>query len=226
MLEVRGLQKSYGRKKNVLNDVSFTVPLNQLTCLIGLNGEGKSTILKAIMGLIPVDAGTITIDGENKQDCITFVPDLSTMPSYMSVGEAIAYMRDYYPDWNPQVADELMGFFKLVATERIANLSKGNKAKVNLLIGFAMNRPYLLLDEPLAGIDLFTKEQIAWIFSSHYMEGKGILMTTHEIAEVEHLIDRVIFLQNGTIIQEEDSEEMRELYGKSVQDRMREVYQT
>lgn len=226
MLEVRGLQKSYGRKKNVLNDVSFTVPLNQLTCLIGLNGEGKSTILKAIMGLIPVDAGTITIDGENKQDCITFVPDLSTMPSYMSVGEAIAYMRDYYPDWNPQVADELMGFFKLVATDRIANLSKGNKAKVNLLIGFAMNRPYLLLDEPLAGIDLFTKEQIAWIFSSHYMEGKGILMTTHEIAEVEHLIDRVIFLQNGTIIQEEDSEEMRELYGKSVQDRMREVYQT
>ncbi|KQS23490.1 multidrug ABC transporter ATP-binding protein [Exiguobacterium sp. Leaf187] len=226
MLEVRGLRKSYGRKKNVLNDVSFTVPLNQLTCLIGLNGEGKSTILKAIMGLVPVDAGTIKVDGKTIHDSIAFVPDLSTMPGYMSVGEAIAYMRDYYPDWNQQVAEELMGFFKLMATDRIANLSKGNKAKVNLLIGFAMNRPYLLLDEPLAGIDLFTKEQIAWIFSSHYMEGKGILMTTHEIAEVEHLIDRVIFLQNGTIIQEDDSEEMRELYGKSVQDRMREVYQT
>lgn len=226
MLEVRGLRKSYGPKKNVLNDVSFTVPLNQLTCLIGLNGEGKSTILKAIMGLVPVDAGTIKVDGKTIHDSIAFVPDLSTMPGYMSVGEAIAYMRDYYPDWNQQVAEELMGFFKLMATDRIANLSKGNKAKVNLLIGFAMNRPYLLLDEPLAGIDLFTKEQIAWIFSSHYMEGKGILMTTHEIAEVEHLIDRVIFLQNGTIIQEDDSEEMRELYGKSVQDRMREVYQT
>ncbi len=226
MLEVRGLRKSYGRKKNVLNDVSFTVPLNQLTCLIGLNGEGKSTILKAIMGLVPVDAGTIKVDGKTTHDSIAFVPDLSTMPGYMSVGEAVAYMRDYYPDWDQQVADELMGFFKLMATDRIANLSKGNKAKVNLLIGFAMNRPYLLLDEPLAGIDLFTKEQIAWIFSSHYMEGKGILMTTHEIAEVEHLIDRVIFLQNGTIIQEDDSEEMRELSGKSVQDRMREVYQT
>ena len=226
MLEVRGLRKSYGRKKNVLNDVSFTVPLNQLTCLIGLNGEGKSTILKAIMGLVPVDAGTIKVDGKTIHDSIAFVPDLSTMPGYMSVGEAVSYMRDYYPDWDQQVAEELMGFFKLMATDRIANLSKGNKAKVNLLIGFAMNRPYLLLDEPLAGIDLFTKEQIAWIFSSHYMEGKGILMTTHEIAEVEHLIDRVIFLQNGTIIQEDDSEEMRELYGKSVQDRMREVYQT
>ncbi|MFX4305677.1 ABC transporter ATP-binding protein [Exiguobacterium sp. A1_3_1] len=226
MLEVRGLRKSYGRKKNVLNDVSFTVPLNQLTCLIGLNGEGKSTILKAIMGLVPVDAGTTKVDGKTTHDSIAFVPDLSTMPGYMSVGEAVAYMRDYYPDWDQQVAEELMGFFKLMATDRIANLSKGNKAKVNLLIGFAMNRPFLLLDEPLAGIDLFTKEQIAWIFSSHYMEGKGILMTTHEIAEVEHLIDRVIFLQDGTIIQEDDSEEMRELYGKSVQDRMREVYQT
>lgn len=226
MLEVRGLRKSYGRKKDVLNDVSFTVPLNQLTCLIGLNGEGKSTILKAIMGLVPVDAGTIKVDGKTTHDSIAFVPDLSTMPDYMSVGEAVAYVRDYYAEWDQQVAEELMEFFKLMATDRIANLSKGNKAKVNLLIGFAMNRPYLLLDEPLAGIDLFTKEQIAWIFSSHYMEGKGILMTTHEIAEVEHLIDRVIFLQNGTIIQEDDSEEMRELYGKSVQDRMREVYQT
>lgn len=226
MLEVRGLQKSYGRKKNVLNDVSFTVPLNQLTCLIGLNGEGKSTILKAIMGLIPVDAGTVLVDGQDRQDSIAFVPDLSTMPGYMTIGEAMSYMQDYYAEWDQKVADELMAFFKLNAVDKITHLSKGNKAKVNLLIGFAMDRPYLLLDEPLAGIDLFTKEQIAWIFSSHYMEGKGILMTTHEIAEVEHLIDRIIFLQDGVIIQEDDTEEMRELYGKSVQDRMREVYQT
>ncbi|MGA9231364.1 MAG: ABC transporter ATP-binding protein, partial [Exiguobacterium oxidotolerans] len=108
---------------------------------------------------------------------------------------------------------------------KINELSKGNQAKVNLLLGFALDRPYLLLDEPFAGIDLFTKEQIAWIFSSHYMEGRGILMTTHEIVEVEHLIDRVIFLQDGQIIDEHDTEEMREIHGKSVQDRMREVYQ-
>ncbi|KQS23507.1 multidrug ABC transporter ATP-binding protein [Exiguobacterium sp. Leaf187] len=225
MLEVHGLHKKYGRKRPVLQGVSFTVPPNQLTCLIGLNGEGKSTILKSIMGLIPLDAGTIVVDGEMSRERIAFVPDLSTMPGYMTVGDAILYMEDFYPDWNHKTAEELMAFFKLLSTDKISDLSKGNKAKVNLLLGFSLDRPYLLLDEPLAGIDLFTKEQIAWIFSSHYMEGRGILMTTHEIAEVEHLIDRVIFLQDGKIIHEDDAEEMRELYGKSVQDRMREVFQ-
>jgi len=208
MLEVHGLHKKYGRKRPVLQGVSFTVPPNQLTCLIGLNGEGKSTILKSIMGLVPLDAGTIVVDGEMSRERIAFVPDLSTMPGYMTVGDAILYMEDFYPDWNRKTAEELMAFFK-----------------VNLLLGFSLDRPYLLLDEPVAGIDLFTKEQIAWIFSSHYMEGRGILMTTHEIAEVEHLIDRVVFLQDGKIIHEDDAEEMRELYGKSVQDRMREVFQ-
>ncbi|WP_214807493.1 ABC transporter ATP-binding protein [Exiguobacterium sp. s102] len=225
MPEVHGLKKRFGRKRPVLNGVSFSVKPDTLTCLIGLNGEGKSTILKGIVGLIPMDAGSIIVDGTTSREKIAFVPDVQTMPSYMTIGDALTYMNDYYPDWNEQTADELMATFKLLSTDKINELSKGNQAKVNLLLGFALDRPYLLLDEPFAGIDLFTKEQIAWIFSSHYMEGRGILMTTHEIVEVEHLIDRVIFLQDGQIIDEHDTEEMREIHGKSVQDRMREVYQ-
>lgn len=225
MLEVHGLKKRYGRKKPILEGVSFSVRPDSITCLIGLNGEGKSTILKAIIGLVPVDAGTVLVDGEVSRDKIAFVPDLQTMPGYMTIGDALLYMSDYYPDWNPKVAEELMGLFKLLTTDKILELSKGNQAKFSLVLGFALDRPYLLLDEPFAGIDLFTKEQIAWIFSSHYMEGRGILMTTHEIIEIEHLIDRVVFLQDGRIIDEHDTEEMREVYGKSVQDRMREVYQ-
>lgn len=225
MLEVHGLKKRFGRRRPVLNGVSFSVKPDTLTCLIGLNGEGKSTILKGIVGLIPMDAGSIIVDGKTSREKIAFVPDVQTMPSYMTIGDALLYMNDYYSDWNEQTAEELMATFKLLSTDKINELSKGNQAKVNLLLGFALDRPYLLLDEPFAGIDLFTKEQIAWIFSSHYMEGRGILMTTHEIVEVEHLIDRVIFLQDGQIIDEHDTEEMREIQGKSVQDRMREVYQ-
>lgn len=225
MLEIHGLKKRFGRKRPILNGVSFSVKPDTLTCLIGLNGEGKSTILKGIVGLIPMDAGSIIVDGTTSREKIAFVPDVQTMPSYMTISDALTYMNDYYPDWNEQTADELMATFKLLSTDKINELSKGNQAKVNLLLGFALDRPYLLLDEPFAGIDLFTKEQIAWIFSSHYMEGRGILMTTHEIVEVEHLIDRVIFLQDGQIIDEHDTEEMREIHGKSVQDRMREVYQ-
>ncbi|HCV52266.1 ABC transporter ATP-binding protein [Exiguobacterium sp. BRG2] len=224
MLEVHGLQKKYG-KKPVLQGVSFSVPMDQLTCLIGLNGEGKSTILKAIAGLVPVNAGTVLVDGEINRNKVAFVPDIQTMPGYMTVGDALTYMADYYSDWNQETANELMRIFQLLSTDKITDLSKGNQAKVSLILEFALDRPYLLLDEPFAGIDLFTKEQIAGLFSSHFMEGRGILMTTHEIQEIEHLIDRVVFLQDGRIIDEHETEEMRELYGKSVQDRMREVYQ-
>ncbi len=202
MLEVKGLQKRYGRKKHVLRDVTFSVGLNEVTCLIGLNGEGKSTILKAILGLIPVDAGTVT-----------------------TIGQALAYMADHYPDWNQETAERLLQTFQLFTTDKMANLSKGNKAKFNLVLGFALDRPYILLDEPLAGIDLFMKEQIAWIFSSEFMEGRSILMTTHEIAEVEQVIDRVLFLRDGKIVEVKETDELRGSHHQSVQDRMREVYQ-
>lgn len=225
MLEVKGLQKRYGRKKHVLRDVTFSVGLNEVTCLIGLNGEGKSTILKAILGLIPVDAGTVTVDGETSRDKIAFVPDLQTMPSYMTIGQALAYMADHYPDWNQATAERLLQTFQLFTTDKMANLSKGNKAKFNLILGFALDRPYILLDEPLAGIDLFMKEQIAWIFSSEFMEGRSILMTTHEIAEVEQVIDRVLFLRDGKIVEVKETDELRGRHHQSVQDRMREVYQ-
>lgn len=223
MLEVHGLKKRYGRR-HVLDNVSFTVHQNTLTCLIGLNGAGKSTILKGIMGLIPLDAGTVLIDGADSKDAVAYIPDLQTMPGYMTVGDALEYMDDHYEDWNGETAESLLRTFQLMRTDVITELSKGNQAKFNLILGFALDRPYLILDEPLAGIDIFTKEQIAWIFTSEFMEGRGILMTTHEIDEIEHLIDRVIFLQDGRVIDEHDTEEMRELHGKSVQDRMREVY--
>ncbi len=142
-----------------------------------------------------VDAGTVTVDGKTSRDKIAFVPDLQTMPSYMTIGQALTYMADHYPDWNQETAERLLETFQLFTTDKMANLSKGNKAKFNLVLGFALDRPYILLDEPLAGIDLFMKEQIAWIFSSEFMEGRSILMTTHEIAEVEQVIDRVLFLR-------------------------------
>ena len=88
MLEVHGFKKRYGRKKPILEGVSFSVRPDSITCLIGLNGEGKSTILKAIMGLVPVDAGTVLVDGEVSRDKIAFVPDLQTMPGYMTIGDA------------------------------------------------------------------------------------------------------------------------------------------
>ncbi|MGE7109997.1 ABC transporter ATP-binding protein [Lysinibacillus sp. NPDC047702] len=227
MIEVKNINKKYGRKQ-VLKDLSFTAKKGEITCLIGINGVGKTTIMKAIMALTPINSGEILIDGEKiRKDSfekITFIPDSITMLPQMKIGEAFTFMADFYKSWNPQRAEELLQFFKLNPTERIANLSKGNTAKVNMLLGLALDVDYLLMDEPFSGIDMFSREQIAEVFTSHLIEERGVILTTHEISDIEHLIDKAVLIDNGEILKEFSVEEMRENEGKSVVDVMREVY--
>lgn len=142
----------------------------------------------------------------------------------MKICEAFTFMADFYKSWNPQRAEELLQFFKLDPTERIANLSKGNTAKVNMLLGLSLDVDYLLMDEPFSGIDIFSREQIAEVFTSHLIEERGVIITTHEISDIEHLIDKAVLIDDGTVLREFSVEEVRENEGKSVVDVMREVY--
>lgn len=227
MIEVKEVSKKFGRKQ-VLKSVSFTAKKGKITCIIGINGVGKTTIMKAIMNLIPIDRGEILIDGEKLREKsyekITFIPDAITMLPQMRIKDAFTFMADFYDSWNQERADELLEFFKLKKSDRIAELSKGNTAKVNLLLGLALDVDYVLMDEPFSGIDIFSREQIANVFTSHLIEDRGVIITTHEINDIEHLIDRVVLLDNGVVLKEFDTEEVRENEGKSVIDVMREVY--
>jgi len=227
MIEVKNVEKKYGRKR-VLKGISFTAKKGEITCLIGINGVGKTTIMKAIMALTPINSGEILIDGEKirkeSYEKITFIPDTITMLPQMKICDAFAFMADFYKNWDSKRAEELLQFFKLDPTERIANLSKGNMAKVNMILGLALNVDYLLMDEPFSGIDIFSREQIAEVFTSHLIEDRGVIITTHEISDIEHLIDRAVLINNGEALKDFSVEEVREKEGKSVVDVMREVY--
>ncbi|WP_368997515.1 ABC transporter ATP-binding protein [Caldifermentibacillus hisashii] len=229
MIEVKNVTKKFGRKE-VLKGVSFTAEKGQITCLIGINGVGKTTIMQAIMSLIPINSGEIFIDGsklaKDSYEKITFIPDTITMPPQMRIGDAFAFMADFYQSWNQKRAEELLEFFKLEETERISELSKGNTAKVNILLGLALDVDYLLMDEPFSGIDIFSREEIANVFTSHLIEDRGVIITTHEINDIEHLIDKVVLIDNGVVLKEFHVEEVREKEGKSVIDVMREVYES
>jgi len=134
-------------------------------------------------------------------------------------------MKDFYKSWNEERAKELLSFFRLKEDEKISSLSKGNTAKVNLLLGLGLDVDYLLMDEPFSGIDIFSREQIAEVFTSHLVEDRGVIITTHEINDIEHLIDKAVLLDDGIVLREFRTEEVREMEGKSVVDVMREVYQ-
>lgn len=228
MIEVKAVEKKFGRKK-ILKGVSFTANKGEITCLIGINGVGKTTILNAIMALTPFNKGQILIDGEpinkNSFEKITFIPDTITMLPHMKIAEAMEFMDDFYTCWNQERATELLGFFRLDPNDRIASLSKGNAAKVNLLLGLALDVDYVLMDEPFSGIDMFSREDIANVFTSHLIENRGVIITTHEVGDIEHLIDKVVLLDDGKVTKEFSAEEERENEGKSVIDVMREVYQ-
>jgi ABC-2 type transport system ATP-binding protein len=228
MIEVKAVEKSFGRKK-ILKGVSFTANKGEITCLIGINGVGKTTILNAIMALTPIQKGQILIDGKpvdkHTFEKITFIPDAITMLPSMTIAESMEFMKDFYTCWNQERANELLQFFRLNSSDRISSLSKGNTAKVNLLLGLALDVDYVLMDEPFSGIDMFSREEIANVFTSHLIENRGVIITTHEIGDIEHLIDKVVLLDDGMVTKEFNAEEVRETEGKSVIDVMREVYQ-
>lgn len=227
MIEVKDVTKKFGGK-TVLKGVTFTAEKGKITCLIGINGVGKTTIMKAIMNLTPVNGGQILINGEKihkgSYEKITFIPDTITMLPQMKIKEAFTFMADFYDSWNPKRAEELLEFFRLNESDRISELSKGNTAKANLILGLALDVDYVLMDEPFSGIDIFSREQIAEVFTSHLIEDRGVIITTHEINDIEHLIDKVVLLDNGVVLKEFDAEDVRENEGKSVIDVMREVY--
>lgn len=227
MIEVKEITKKFGRNK-VLKGLSFTANKGDITCLIGINGAGKTTVMNAIMNLTPINSGEILIDGEkitkDSYQKITFIPDAIAMLSQMTIQQAMQFMQDFYTTWNQKRADELLHFFNLQKNEKIADLSKGNTAKINLLLGLALDVDYLLMDEPFSGIDIFSREQITEVFTSHLVEDRGVIITTHEINDIEHLIDKAVLLDDGVVVKEFNAEDMRETENKSIIDVMREVY--
>lgn len=142
----------------------------------------------------------------------------------MFIQEALDYMATYYTSFSARKAAELLEFFQLNREQRISQLSKGNLAKLNLLLGMSLETEYILMDEPFSGIDLLTREQIAQVFTTELLNGRGVLISTHEINDIEHLIDKVVLLQSGSVVREFYPEDVRAEEGKSILDVMREEY--
>lgn len=228
MIEVVGVKKKFRRKK-VLENITFNVKKGEITALLGLNGVGKSTLLKIIMGLVKQDEGEVLFNGEKLNyktyENIAFVPDALNTYGDMKIKDAFEYMSMMYEKWDMDKAYEMLKDFKLTDDLKINKLSKGNIARVKLILGFARHPEYLLLDEPFSGIDIFTREKFIESLIGYMDNDIGILLTTHELKEVENIVDKVVFLSDGNIKIEFYVEDVRENEGLSMVEKIREVHE-
>ncbi|HAT4091746.1 TPA: ABC transporter ATP-binding protein [Clostridium perfringens] len=227
MIEVIDISKSF-RRKNVLDGISFKLNKGEITALLGINGVGKSTTLKIIMGLIKQDKGKVLVDGKEltyaNLDKLAFIPDIKNTFKGMRIRESFKYMECFYNNWNKKKAYEMLEGFELNKEDKLDKLSKGNLAKVKIILGFAQEAEYILMDEPFSGIDIFTREDILESLINYINEDNGILITTHEIAEIEGVADRVLLINEGAIKADFYVEDMKCDEQLSLIDKMREVF--
>lgn len=227
MIEVKHVKKKY-KKVKALDDVSFNIEEGKITCILGVNGVGKSTILKVIAGLVKPNSGEILIDGEKfsqqTYNKLAFVTDIDIHFNHLNIKETFDLMKLFYKNWDEDRAYEMLRMFSLTDDKKISELSKGNKARVKIIIGFAQRAKYILLDEPFSGIDIFKREEFINAMLTLMEDDESIVITTHEIGEIEQIVDDVIILNKGKIEQMFNAEEVRQNEGKSILDKMREVY--
>lgn len=215
------------RKKQILKNVSLSIPSGKMVGLLGPNGAGKSTLFRIVSGLVEPTSGSVDILGKsNSLDLIkslAILPDRGKLPQWLTAGEWLSFAQEIYPDWNQDLAQKLIIDMDIHIDSKMTVLSRGEEARLQLLTCLARTAPIVLLDEPFTGVDMISREQIISNIISMSESNKTFLIATHDIREVENLFDMVIFLGHGQILSVDDVDQLRQ-NGKSVESRYREVF--
>jgi ABC-2 type transport system ATP-binding protein len=217
-ISIRGLSKYYGKQK-ALNNINLEIPKGRIVGLLGKNGAGKSTLMRSILGFLKYE-GQIKILGEDiahnamvtKKD-IAFIPDVSCLDDRLTVGQTIDYVKNVNFNWDEATAERLLKKSDLPLNKKVSALSKGMKTKLYLLITLALDVKILLLDEPTLGLDiLFRKEFFNTILGEFYNSEKTIIISTHQVEEVEHILQDIIFIDYGNLILYENVQNLKDNY--------------
>ena len=227
ILRCQGLTKSYG-KLVALNNVDLTLESGQIVGLLGPNGSGKTTLIKLINGLLTPKSGTITVCGEpigpKSKALVSYLPDSVYLNSWMTVKQIVSFFQDFYEDFRPELAYEMLGRLDISPSRRLKTLSKGNKEKVCLILTRSRNAKLYVLDEPIAGVDPAARDYVISTILNSYNPESTVLISTHLIADIEQVLDQVVFINRGQILLQKTVDEIRAEHGKSVDEMFREVF--
>ncbi|SHH78205.1 ABC-2 type transport system ATP-binding protein [Sporobacter termitidis DSM 10068] len=227
IFECSGLTKTYGAKK-ALSNVNLSVEKGRIIGLLGPNGSGKSTLLKLCNGLLTPTAGTLTIGGSapgiQTKQIVSYLPEHTYLADWMKVSDVLNFFSDFYKDFSVPKAEEMLTNLKIGKTEQLKTLSKGTKEKVQLILVMARQAQLYLLDEPIGGVDPAARDYILNTIIKNYNPEASVVISTHLIADIERVLDDVIFLKDGEVVLTSSVDDIREEKGVSVDALFREVF--
>jgi ABC-2 type transport system ATP-binding protein len=228
MIKVNGLLKKYG-KRIALNDFSFEIKRGKVIGILGPNGSGKTTLLEIMSGVLDFEKGEIKINekdlGVYTKSIVSFLPSDNQFFIWMKVKDAVNFYENFYSDFNKRKAFDLLDNLKIDINKRINTFSKGYSQIIRLILTISRDAKVYIMDEPFEGIDIINKDKLYEILNENFEENKTYIISTHQINDIEKLIDYVVFIKNGKNVLENDCDDLRLEYGKSLENISREVFE-
>lgn len=227
ILECKGLGKTYGPVE-ALKSIDLSIKPGRIVGLLGPNGSGKTTLIKLANGLLTPSSGEILIQGnvpgKLSHSMVSYLPERIAIPLWMSVDQLLDFYQDFYQDFQRQKAVHMLEDLGIHGKQKIKELSKGTREKVQLAMVMSRNAQLYLLDEPIGGVDPAARDYILNSIITNYNPEASVIISTHLIADVEQVLDEVIFIKQGTILMQSSVDDIRENKGTSVDALFREVF--
>lgn len=227
LLECKDLTKTFGTKTAV-DHISLNIEAGHIVGLLGPNGSGKTTLIKMITGLLTPSSGKLYFKenpiGIESKKCISYLPDHTYLNMEQRVSDVIRIFKDFYDNFDESRAYDMLEKLKIDPNDRLKSMSKGTKEKVQLILVMSRKADLYILDEPIAGVDPAARDYILNVILSNYEPTASILISTHLIADIENILDEVIFIRNGQIHLVSSVEDIRAQEGKSIDTLFREVF--
>lgn len=227
LLQLHHVSKSYG-KTLALDDLTLSIPPGKIVGLLGPNGSGKTTLIKLINGLLQPTKGEVIIDGYhpsvNTKKIVSYLPDTTYLNDNMKIKDALVFFSDFYNDFDSEKAKTLLKELDLDPKAQFKDLSKGNKEKAQLILVMSRKAKLYILDEPIGGVDPAAREYILKTIINNYCEDASVIISTHLIADIESILEEVIFLKNGKLSLSGNADDLRQTYQQSIDSLFRDTY--
>ena len=227
LLKCEHVSKSFG-KKQILKDINLIIPRGKMIGLLGKNGTGKTTLIKIINDLLTITEGKVEINGKpigvESKKIISYLPERTYLDKSMSIEQVITFFKDFYENFDEDKARKLLKDLNLDTSLRLSKMSKGMQEKLQLVLVMSRKAELYILDEPLGGVDPATRDYILDTILTNFNEGASIIISTHLIADIERILDEVIFINDGKIVLTSPADELRNKEDASIDEIFRRCF--